>query len=257
MKINYYAITGKGTVREANEDSILIDDLLINFEDHYMMDSIMEKDITNQPVWLSVADGMGGHEAGEVASRITLEKLRDAFAAESRELIKNPEKLKEVIAQIHSEVNLYGETAGNKGMGSTLTGALVNSENFLLYNVGDSRVYLFRDGYLQQKTRDHTLKEQTDLDVSKNIIVSSIGGGRDDIMIDIYDLTGHIRVNDLLIICSDGLTDIDMVNYYDEFEDLIDQNKSDILVLCKKLYNYSIEKYSSDNISIIVIIFVA
>ncbi len=257
MKINYYATTCKGPVREANEDSILIGDLLINFEDHYEMESIMEINITDQPVWFAVADGMGGHESGEVASRIALEKLRNVFTAESSELIKNLEKLREVIAQIHSEVNLYGESAGNKGMGTTLAGVLFNSEKFLLYNVGDSRVYFFRNGFLQQKTRDHTLKEQTGLDVAGNIIVSSIGGGKDDIMIDIYDLTGQIKYNDLLIICSDGLTDIDIVNYYDEFEDLIGQNISDIRILCKNLYIYSIEKYSSDNISIIVIVFVA
>ena len=79
MKIKYYGITDKGVVREANEDSILCGEVLVNFNNHYEMTEIIEMDVSAEPVWLAVADGMGGHDAGEIASRMTLEKLKEGF----------------------------------------------------------------------------------------------------------------------------------------------------------------------------------
>ncbi len=255
MKIKYSGLTDKGSVRQANEDSILLNEIIVNYEDHFEMTEVADKELTAEAMWLAVADGMGGHEAGEVASRITLEKLKDTFIDKGSELLNNGDKLKEVIGRIHAEVNLYGESAGNKGMGTTLVGSIFNLEKFLLYNVGDSRVYILRNGYLQQKTRDHSLKEQANIEAAKNIIVSSIGGGKDDIIIDIYDLSGQVKAGDLMLICSDGLTDIDLEANYDEFESIVADNVDDLPAMCKKLLLYSLDKGSSDNISIIAALF--
>ena len=167
--------------------------------------------------------------------------------------LNDPTMLIELIKQIHKDVNEYGTGSGKQSMGTTLVGMLFNQEKFYLYNVGDSRIYLLRDGYLQQKTRDHSLKEQIGINVAKNFIISSIGGGKDDIIIDLYDLSDQIKDNDLFVISSDGLTDFNYEDSYDEFETLINDSKDKLDQLDRSLIRYAINKGSKDNISIISI----
>lgn len=253
MKIEYSCLTDKGIVREINEDSILCKDQIINMQDHYESEKIAEELLSENFHYFAVADGMGGHDAGEVASRLTLEKLLEYFQKDNSAILDEPEKLKSAISRIHDEVNYYGELNNNRGMGSTLVGAVFNNAKFFVFNVGDSRLYILRDGYLAQKTRDHSLAEQVGGNVPKNYITSSIGGGSKDITIDIFDLTDKIKNNDLVIICSDGLTDFDMDRYYDDFESLIESHKNDLDKLNRSLLDFAVEHGSADNISIISI----
>lgn len=253
MNIKYYALTDKGCVRDTNEDSILCGELLVNYNNHFKMEKVIEQEISDIPVWFAVADGMGGQDAGEIASRLTLEKLLVSFKKDSNAIFENSEKLKAIITGIHDEVNAFGVANNTKGMGSTLVGAIFNKNKFIVFNVGDSRLYISRDGYLSQKTKDHSLIEQFGGNVPKNYITSSIGGGTKDITIDIFDLTGKIKNNDLIMICSDGLTDFDMDKHYDEFETLIDKSKDDLMKLNEDLVKFAIDNGSADNISIITI----
>ncbi len=252
MKIEYCCITDKGTVRKTNEDSILCNGEIINFRDHYESPEVFLKDVGDDVICFSVADGMGGHEAGEIASRLTLEKLAEEIKNNGVSLL-NDDMLKSVIEKIHVEITEYGSKSGKKAMGTTLVGTLFNNSRFIVFNVGDSRLYTFRDGYLAQKTRDHSLAEQMGGSVPKNYITSSIGGGISNITIDIYDLTGKTRGNDLVIICSDGLTDIDMERSYDEIESLMQSNIEDLKKLNSELLNFSLSNGSSDNVSLITV----
>lgn len=255
MKIEYCCITDKGTVREKNEDSILCDGEIVNLQDHYESAEVRSKDISDDVLCFSVADGMGGHDAGEVASRFTLEKLLVKLNKDGKTFLNEPDLLKGVIEEIHREISEIGSNNGKKAMGSTLVGALFNREKFIVFNVGDSRLYMFRDGYLAQKTRDHSLAEQVGGNVPKNYITSSIGGGFQKITIDIYDLTGKVKINDIIILCSDGLTDIDMDKYYKDLEDIIKNNVSDLQKVNRELLSFSLEKGSSDNVSVVSVIF--
>lgn len=253
MKIRYSCITDKGSVRKVNEDSILSNGEIINFQDHYESPEIFEITVGDEVVSFAVADGMGGHEAGEIASRIALEKFSSRINEAGNFFLDDHELLKESIRSIHKEVNEFGILSNKAGMGTTLVGTIFSSEKFIVFNVGDSRLYIFRDGYLAQKTRDHSLSEMLGGKVPKNFITSSIGGGVTDIIIDIYDLTGRIRRNDLIIICSDGLTDIDMDNNYDTFESIIKDNITDLQALNRELLSFSLSKGSADNVTVVSI----
>jgi len=254
MKIEYSCLTDKGVVREINEDSILCKDQIINMHDHYESEKIVEELLSENIHYFAVADGMGGHDAGEVASRLTLEKILNNFQKDAVLYLDNTDKLKQMILSVHDEINEFADMNNNKGMGTTLVGTIFNNDKFFVFNIGDSRLYIFRDGYLAQKTRDHSLAEQVGGNVPKNYITSSIGGGYKDITIDIFDLTGKIKNNDLIIICSDGLTDFNMDKYYDDIESLISKNKNDLKKLNCSLLDFAIEHGSADNISVISIL---
>ncbi len=250
MRIEYCCITDKGTVRQTNEDSILCDGEIVNFREHYESAEIFSRDVGEDVICFSVADGMGGHDAGEIASLLTLEKLSEQIKNNGVSLLDDTERLKGVIEKIHGEIAEFGSKSGKKAMGTTLVGAIFNERSFIVFNVGDSRLYTFRDGYLAQETRDHSLAEQMGGNVPRNYITSSIGGGISRITIDIFDLTGKIRDNDLVIICSDGLTDIDMDKHYDDIELIIQSNIGDLKRINRELLAFTLSKGSTDNVSI-------
>src|SRR3954468_3579872 len=161
------------------------------------------------PIYV-VADGMGGAQAGEVASRIAA----DAFDEDMGD--GNPE---EVLAERAQEANrrifdLAREDASRSGMGTTLTGALLASDEVSIVHVGDSRAYLFRDGELRQLTRDHSLveelrrrgqltSEEAEEHPQRSIITRALGPER-DVELDVH--THQARNGDLFMLCSDGLT---------------------------------------------------
>jgi len=181
------ARTDAGRQRHANEDS------------YY----------ARAPVY-AVADGMGGAQAGEVASRIAAE----AFDQRSGE--GTPEQQ---LARVATEANrrifeLAQEDSSRSGMGTTLTGLLVDGDEVAIVHVGDSRAYLFRDGELRQLTRDHSLveelrrqgrltPEEAEEHPQRSIITRALGPER-DVQLDVH--THRARSGDLYLICSDGLT---------------------------------------------------
>src|SRR3954447_8858784 len=181
------ARTDTGRQRHANEDS------------YY----------ARSPIYV-VADGMGGARAGEVASRIAA----DAFDEEMGD--GNPE---EQLADRAREANrrifeLARDDASHSGMGTTLTGALLASDEVSIVHVGDSRAYLFRDGELRQLTRDHSLveelrrrgqltSEEAEDHPQRSIITRALGPER-DVELDVH--THQARGGDVFLLCSDGLT---------------------------------------------------
>jgi protein phosphatase len=181
------ARTDTGRQRHANEDS------------YY----------ARSPVYV-VADGMGGAQAGEVASRIAA----DAFDEEMGD--GNPE---EQLAGRAREANrrifeLARADASHSGMGTTLTGALLSSDEVSIVHVGDSRAYLLRDGELRQLTRDHSLveelrrrgqltPEEAEEHPQRSIITRALGP-EEDVELDVH--THQARSGDVFLLCSDGLT---------------------------------------------------
>jgi PPM family protein phosphatase len=161
------------------------------------------------PVY-AVADGMGGAQAGEVASRIAA----DAF--DERPQDGTPEQQ---LARVAKEANrrifdLAQEDSSRSGMGTTLTGALVDDDEVAIVHVGDSRAYVFRDGELRQLTRDHSLveelrrqgrltSEEAEEHPQRSIITRALGPER-DVEVDVQ--THRARSDDVYLLCSDGLT---------------------------------------------------
>lgn len=140
--------THPGHVRETNEDSL---QALIGGEAPPGADAL-----------LAVADGMGGHAAGEIASELAVERLTQELlvALGSGSGALDPERLAEVlegaIAGSNTFVHRASQAEGRRGMGSTLTVALVVGLTAVIGHVGDSRAYLVRNGAMRQLTRDHT-----------------------------------------------------------------------------------------------------
>jgi PPM family protein phosphatase len=180
--------TDTGRQRDANEDTYLA-----------------------QPPVFAVADGMGGAQAGEVASRL---------AAESFEAIRrgteSPEAYLRAIAKTaNARIHRLAESdSARSGMGTTLTAALVEDDEVGFAHVGDSRAYLFRDGELKLLTSDHSLveelrrqgrltDEQAEDHPQRSIITRALGPERD---VDVDTMTYRARPGDVFLLCSDGLT---------------------------------------------------
>jgi protein phosphatase len=164
-----------------------------------------------------VADGMGGHAAGEVASSIAASTMEEMVEERSRTEV-GPEELLQLAAQdanarIYEAQRLKPELAG---MGSTLTVLFFRGNRYYIAHVGDSRAYRMRDGELDQLTRDHSLvwhlfengvlqKQDLTSHPQKNLITRSIGP-HPEVEVDLE--RGEAREGDVYILCSDGLTDV-------------------------------------------------
>ncbi len=163
-----------------------------------------------------VADGMGGHAAGEVASRMSIE-LVAADLADLNDL--GSEEAHRRMAEALQMANrlVFQRTmreVEKTGMGSTASALLISDTSYLIGHVGDSRIYLVRDGKMEQLTRDHSLvQEQVDAGLitaeqarhhpQSNVITCCIGMSGD---IEPDVMTGETRVGDVFLLASDGLT---------------------------------------------------
>jgi len=186
-KQNWAAVTDIGRLRTHNEDSVLA-----------------------QPPLFVVADGLGGHEAGEVASSIAVETLRDHAPrrADSNALARA------VRAANREVIRAAREGVGRSGMGTTLTAAIVEGGTIAIAHVGDSRAYLLHDGALRRLSEDHSMVAdmirrgqltEADARVHPNRSVITRALGTDTNMVaDTYEIDAS--TGDRLLLCSDGLT---------------------------------------------------
>lgn len=159
----------------------------------------------------AVADGMGGAQAGEVASRMAASSFESGFPTDAP-----PEKdLRRLFETANSEIHaLSGEDATRAGMGTTLTAALVGEQQVSFGHVGDSRAYLLRDGELRQLTNDHSLveelrrqgriSEEEAIDHPQRSVITRALGPEPDVKVDTF--TEQARDGDVFLLCSDGLT---------------------------------------------------
>lgn len=163
-----------------------------------------------------VADGMGGHAAGEVASEMAVETIRDSLGSLSG--INDTEiaqRLRSAIRSANSAIfSRTLEEQDKRGMGTTVTSLVLRPQRYLIGQVGDSRAYLLRDGHLLQLTKDHSYvqeqvdaglltQEQARIHPYSNVITRCVGAG-EDVIPDVY--YGSLRKGDLLLLASDGLT---------------------------------------------------
>jgi serine/threonine protein phosphatase PrpC len=164
-----------------------------------------------------VADGMGGHAAGEIASSIAASTVEECVALR-RETGRDPlEVLLLAVEEANSRIyETQLERLELAGMGSTITALSFRDDHYHLAHVGDSRAYLLRDGELRQLTRDHSLvwplyesgvlaKDELSSHPQKNLITRSIGPHA---QVEIDTDMGTVRDGDLFLLCSDGLTDV-------------------------------------------------
>jgi protein phosphatase len=181
--------TDPGRVRRRNEDSFVLD-----------------------PPLFAVADGMGGAQAGEVASRLTAAAFREYHEADR---LAPDERLQAIIQEANRRIYERARSdAGVSGMGTTVTAALLTGGRVTLGHVGDSRAYRIRDGELEQLTDDHSLvgdlmrsgrltPEEAEAHPQRSVITRALGTDPD---VDVDTMSVEAAPGDVFLLCSDGLT---------------------------------------------------
>ena len=234
-----YSVTDPGMVRDINEDHVFVADEPVGF----------------LPNLFIVADGMGGHQAGDFASKYSVDTIR-------RELLRTKEQdieraLMSAIEIANKEIIKKSvDDERLKGMGTTIIVATIVSQMMYFANVGDSRLYLINQGIVQL-TKDNSLveemvrlggikPEEAKHHPDKNIITRAIGA-KADIEVDFYE--HRLNQGDIILICSDGLTD--MVE--DEEIFYLVQSGRDIVESGELLLNAAKTNGGVDNIGIILI----
>ena len=242
----------RGQVREGNEDNFCV-----------VVPPAVAPEIDG---FLAVADGMGGHQAGEVASGYVVDKLAELFSSQAyRQMVEySPQHgdyyvavLKEILEQINDGLtNLAAGQAALQGMGTTATVALLFGGRVFVGHVGDSRLYLLRAGEFRQVTQDHSWveeqvrsgamsQEEAKKHSRKNVLTRSLGNG---FGVRVDRLTLPVQQGDLLLLCTDGLT-----NVVDDGEiAAVIKAQEDPQAACDALVELANRRGGPDNITVVI-----
>jgi protein phosphatase len=160
---------------------------------------------------VALADGMGGHNSGEVASSDVLHNLQFFFSdlPVSLSIADFNEAIYEWLSSINYTIDSKGKSDPRfSKMGTTLVAFLYYNGHFFWMNCGDSRIYRLHDGHLRQLSTDHSLSNLLGEEGHSHVITNCIGGGCKNSFIDIVECTADIQPGDQFLVCSDGLTDM-------------------------------------------------
>ena len=233
-----FYLTDTGKVREHNEDNGII---LNNLNGEYL---------------LAVADGMGGHKAGEVASAIVINHLTEEFYALDTLGDKENaiEWLRNIVTEMNNKIFEYTkENPDSKGMGTTFVCAIRTNDYLLYGNIGDSSGFVIKNHKLTKVTKDHTLvnllvstgeltPEEAKYHPRKNVLMRALGANN-PIDIDIFDVE---HGTDGILLCSDGLTNM---LTFEQIEKVIDEESSAEAAV-NKLINKANARGGNDNITV-------
>ncbi len=236
--MEYFYITDTGMVRDHNEDSVVITENM------------------NHEILMTVADGMGGHNAGEIASSIAITHIGTRFKELST--VGNKEDAINWLKEIVNEINLLlykytEEHPESTGMGTTFVLALITKDFLLFGNIGDSSGYVIKDNKLHKITTDHTLvnllvksgeltEEEAKEHPRKNVLMKALGAAV-AVEMDIFDVETDIEG---ILLCSDGLTNM-LDN--EQIEKVLNEDLSIEDKLNKLVYKCN-NRGGNDNISI-------
>lgn len=224
-------------------------------------DSFYCSDIEGLPLYV-VADGMGGHNAGEVASYIAIESVKEVFHKNKELLLAKEIEIPQFINDALNTANERILEKSNKeerynGMGTTITLAFIQDDEIFIGHIGDSRAYLLSNGELIQLTQDHSLvaellrkgsisEEEAMNHPQKNIITRALGTD-ENVKIDI--LSRKIKKEDILLLCTDGLTNMVSEN---KIKEIIIESK-DLQTASNILINTANELGGLDNTTVMLI----
>ena len=227
---DYAAKTDTGKRRRRNEDAFVL-----------------------APPLFAVADGMGGAQAGEVASKLAAAALEDTDPGR----LSGPEKVASLIQEANRRVHERSSVdPATSGMGTTMTVALVEDGDVVIGHVGDSRAYLVRNHAIEQLTEDHSLvnellktgklsPEEAETHPQRSVITRAVGTDPD---VDVDSFVVDTQDGDLFLICSDGLTD--MVDD-DHILDTVDKYGENLERLTKQLVTAANRSGGEDNITVV------
>jgi serine/threonine protein phosphatase PrpC len=268
VRLDVSGLTHPGRVRPNNEDQFLVARLTRSMET--LVASLSPPDVPDRAdevnYLMVVADGMGGHAAGEVASRMAISELVNLalllpdwiFTMTEQNRAEIEWRARRLFRQIDFLLTRQGaREVALRGMGTTLTAARSLGRDLMVVHVGDSRVYLFRGGRLRRLTKDHTYAQQlADTgqlasreaagDKLRHILTNVVGGsvGRLEVDMDVCQLED----GDRLLLCSDGLTDsLD--------DDAIAETLTNTRAsseTCNRLMQRALDAGGRDNITVVV-----
>ncbi len=228
-----YGLTEIGKVRKHNEDAIgLYDDAQI---------------------WV-VADGMGGHEAGDYASQRIVEAIKDIPAGD---LVTRVAAMEETLQNVNSELVARGQENGGKTIGSTVIACIADTQHAVIAWAGDSRAYLYRGGSLEQINEDHSFvgelvragtitEEEAEAHPAANVVTRAVGG---DTRLCVDYQYEELQPGDRIMLCSDGVSkEISAAQITELLGSTADPRQA-----CEAISEAVFAARASDNLSVIVI----
>jgi len=250
LKIRVCAKTDKGLIRYNNEDNYVY----ITNDDKSTGLNISERGML-----FAIADGMGGHAAGEVASRIACDSILTYYNFKKFKSSNIISILKNIFIKTNLDIinkSIYHSELS--GMGTTLSVLVLINKTALIAHIGDTRIYVIRNDDIQLLTKDHT-EVQTILDMgyitpeeaavhsSRNVLTQAIGV---DHNLDVFSNTFEIECGDIFILTTDGLHDL----ITDEkIKKTILKNENNIKNACDTLVELAIDEGGKDNITVIIL----
>jgi protein phosphatase len=267
IAVRAHGLTDRGKVRPANEDQFLIAELARTL---WVKETSLQQSPTqygrNRGHIFLVADGVGGHRAGDVASALTVATI-EAFILHLLKRFSNlqatdePAVLEDFQEALHwADSRLAQESAHHPefaGMGTTLTMAFVSGWKLFVFHAGDSRCYLCRGGQLRQLTADHTIAaefarqglikpEEVAQNRFRHVVTSVLGGKNGELQVDIKKC--DLQAGDVMLLCSDGLTDM----LSDDRIAAVLQAERDPAAACARLVAAANDAGGPDNITAVV-----
>ncbi len=234
--MNTFGLTHVGNIRPTNEDTLLIE-------------------CADAPHYMLVADGMGGHAAGEVASGAAAEAIKSYITRLDTERLTEEQIVDAIKYANRLLIAKMAENEQLQGMGTTLTFAYAEGDMLTLAQVGDSSAYLFNGAEMTKLTKDHTyvqhlidsgvIKQNDAGDYPfKNIITRALGMKK--LEVDMYSVEWH--EGDVLLLCSDGLTTYADINKLTE----VLAGGGKLADKARSLVSYALEAGGKDNITVII-----
>lgn len=254
VKVTVFGISDVGVVRTNNEDCFLLVEMTTGASG--LVPAVLSHEIQERGTLFIVSDGMGGAEAGEVASRIVVDGMRaelgDALLDHSPQDV-----VKAAVERVNLRIWQDAQTnAKHQGMGATLAAAWIRGTEAFIAGVGDSRVYLLRAGKMRQITRDQSMVEsmvevgminraEAEQHPQRNVILQAMGA-RAEVVVAIEQL--ELRRGDFLLLCSDGLSGKMSA---DEMRDCI-LTTAALPEACYRMVQIAKARGGEDNITVIV-----
>jgi protein phosphatase len=271
MHVELFAKTHVGRVRSGNEDNFLVLDLSTSkactgSEGDTPPEEMRRFEVGDKGLVLVVSDGMGGALAGDVASRMAVETVRDMLTGGEEgdgEAICGPDSpLVECLKNATDYANFAihrksQEDPRCSGMGATLTAAAITADGVSLLQVGDSRGYILRGDHIKLATKDQSLvqqlvdvgqisEEEAETHMFRNVILQALGAQPD-----LAPVTGRVRIyrDDILLLCSDGLSG---KLRGDDIQHIVTNSNGDLARACEALVNEANERGGEDNITVVI-----
>lgn len=252
MIVKVFYFTHTGNYRKINEDALLIHDTIIQTKHMKTFKYIVVED--ERPIF-AVADGMGGHDKGEIASASVLD-----FILKNKLKIQTQKQLNQEIIQAKNSLNEKAISMNTPGMGTTLCGIFFTGKKALVYSVGDSRAYSVSTTKMERLTEDHSevfelfknntiSEEELRLHKRKNILTSAIVGDLSERKPKIFEKEIPVSIGSSFLLCTDGLWEGIPQATFDQFVTKNSKEES----ICTQMIQFSLKYSGMDNISFILL----